>query len=145
MTYRILRVLSVVLVVAACGGGNDDTSDGATSEATSGGTSEPTSGGTSGPDVDDLPPAETVCAAACAKFVDCLGADDPECEGDCAAGIDFIAMNNPGTMCGAYELGRQDCLSRLSCAQLDQYIEQMDDPARPCQDWIDAEDVCAIE
>lgn len=96
-------------------------------------------------DTDELPPAAEVCAAACANFATC-GPSTPDCESDCQAGIEFMAQNNPGTMCATYETGRMDCMSKLTCDELDAYLEDVDDPERPCQSWIDLEaDNCAIE
>lgn len=102
-------------------------------------------GGKDDPDPDDEPTAKEVCAAACANFSTC-GSDSPTCASDCEAGIAFMAQNNPGTECAAHETGRMDCLAGLTCDELDVYFDHPDDPARPCQEWVDLEsEMCAIE
>lgn len=124
-----------------CGGEDDpgNTDMGAsTGDPTTGDPTTPTTG-------DDLPPAETVCANACATFAACTGAT-PTCVSDCEAGIEFMATNNPGTGCATYETGRMDCLSHLTCEELDAIAA--DDPGSEqlCRTWIDLEsDRCAIE
>ena len=133
MLWRISRVVVVALVVAC--GGDDDGDDGGSEAATGESGGEPTGG--------DAMAAE-VCAAACKTFAGCVG-ENPSCESDCVAGIEFMAMNNPGTQCGSFELGRQECLAGLSCEELDRYVQMPNDPERPCKSWVDLEQDCAIE
>lgn len=133
MNHKNLRAL--LLVVAACGGG-DDPADTDTDASTG----APTTG-----EPDELSPAAEVCAAACENFAACTPST-ATCVSDCEAGIAFMAMNNPGSECAAHETGRMDCLSRLTCAELDAYLNEPDDPERPCKMWVDLErEQCAIE
>lgn len=134
MTVRLVSLLTLVLVLAGCGG--DDGDDGGSTAA-----SMSASGDT--PTEGDPVPAD-VCAAACAKFAEC-GSEDPSCEDDCVAGIEFIAMNNPETQCGSYEAARQNCLAGLTCDEIDLYLNSPGDPMRPCKSWVDLESQCAIE
>lgn len=132
MLARLVPALPLALTIAltfalaACGGKDDgDTAADAASE---------------GP--DDLPPAADVCAAACENFAECAELD-PECEGDCLAAIEFLAMNNPSTDCGGFETRRQHCLSGLTCDELDAY--GMQGAMYPCKAENDALGECAIE
>lgn len=134
MLVRLVSRLTCALVIAGCGGGDGGDEGSATAASTSGSGDAPTGGGGSA----------DVCAAACAKFAEC-GSEDPSCEDDCVAGIEFIAMNNPDTPCGAYEAGRQNCLAQLTCAELDAYLTGPNDPMRPCESFSDHEGECAIE
>lgn len=135
MTHRLVSLLSLALMLAACGGGDGGDDDGSNDDS-QGDTNDTPTGGAQ--EIAD------VCASACAKFAECLG-ENPSCESDCVAGVEFIAMNNPNTQCGSYELGRQNCLAGLTCEQIDQYLESPDDPMRPCKSWVDDESECAIE
>lgn len=135
MTHRLAALISCTLLLAACGG--DDGDDGGSAgEASQSGTSDAPTGGSQ--EIED------VCAAACAKFAECLE-ENPSCESDCVAGVEFVAMNNPNTQCGSYELGRQNCLAGLTCEELDFYLMSPGDPMRPCKSGIDDESECAIE
>lgn len=136
-------LLLPLALLAACGE-KEGTTDADTNTSTDATTGPDTLTPTSEPTGGDDPSAEGVCMAACAKFSEC-GSDSETCESDCLAGIEFLAMNNPGTDCGEIEKGRQDCLSQLTCDELDAYINNPDDPMRPCKEWIDMLDKCAIE
>lgn len=135
MTLRLASLLSLILVFAGCGGDDGDDEGGSSGASMSGGDDTPTEGD---------PVAADVCAAACAKFAQC-GSEDPSCEDDCVAGIEFIAMNNPETQCGSYEAGRQNCLAGLTCEEIDVYLDSPNDPNRPCKVWVERESMCAIE
>lgn len=127
MLVRLVPALALVLVLAACG----DKGDGGSS-----------ADGTNGP--DGLPPASEVCAAACEKFTEC-GEPGPDCESDCLATIDFLAMNNPGSGCDTLETDRQHCLSGLTCEELDAFVMHADDAVYPCKEKNEALGECAIE
>lgn len=115
-----LRLLALILTLAAC---SDD--DG---------------GDTTGPALDDLPTAEAACAASCARAEACDVAVEPGCPDVCTDIVAEFVEYNPGTDCGAYEIGRNDCLSRLTCE--DFALVQGPPEDRPCKDWYDALDGC---
>lgn len=126
MAHRTLRAL-LLLALAACNGDDKDTAGDPTGETA------------------DETEVKDVCAAACAKFGDCYE-PNPECASDCEAVIEFVDMNNPGLGCGEIETNRQDCLSQLTCEQLEDYLgNDPDDPARPCKQESEALSMCAIE
>lgn len=147
MLARLLSPL-LLLTLAACPNDKDggtDSDAGTGTDATNGTGTEDTS--TEAPTGGELPAIDEVCQASCENFKTC--SDDPamfnvpDCVLNCAGTIDFLEMNNPGIGCGEHYLGLENCFSTLTCDEIDAYF--MDSPMRPCGEWSEKLDACAIE
>jgi hypothetical protein len=77
-------------------------------------------------DGDGEPDIEQVCSDLCAVYDDCLGAD-PVCVQDC---VDYLS-GFADAECLASELQLTECLTGLTCQELDAFVNQTE--PFPCQ------------